>query len=49
VLEVEELPKKSKAKGPPPAAVPITKKYASGPPKPVIKKSNGASGVAIMQ
>ncbi len=49
ILEAEdETQKKPKAKGPPPAAVPITKRQ-SGPPKPVIKKSAGNSHGAVMQ
>ncbi len=35
---LEEVQTKPKSKGPPPAAVPITKK-PNGPPKPVIKKN----------
>ena len=35
-----------KAKGPPPAAVPITKK--GGPPKAVLKKPSAGAGGAVM-
>ena len=38
--------KPQKAKGPPPAAVPITKK--GGPPKAVLKKPSSGAGVAVM-
>jgi hypothetical protein len=43
----EEVPVKSqKAKGPPPAAVPITKR--GGPPKAVLKKPSVGAGGAVM-
>lgn len=38
--------KPQKAKGPPPAAVPITKK--GGPPKALLKKPSTGAGVAVM-
>jgi hypothetical protein len=38
--------KPQKAKGPPPAAVPITKR--GGPPKAVLKKPSVAAGGAMM-
>jgi len=44
----EEVPvKPQKAKGPPPAAVPITKR--GGPPKAVLKKPSVGAGGAVMQ
>lgn len=43
----EEVPgKPQKAKGPPPAAVPITKR--GGPPKAVLKKPSVGGGGAVM-
>lgn len=43
----EEVPvKPQKAKGPPPAAVPITKR--GGPPKAVLKKPGVGAGGAVM-
>ena len=39
--------KPQKAKGPPPAAVPITKR-SNGPPKAVLKKPSAGVGGAVM-